>query len=116
MTILNKTEILTSEIPYWFELVTAIVICLFCFIFFILALTYARFWRLWPVYGCLITGVLVLICLITSLGFSIFTSNHTGRYRYKCTIDKTAPFNEIYEKYNVIEQRGDIWILENKEC
>ena len=55
MTILNKTEILTSGIPYWLELVTVIVICLFA-LFFILALTYARFWRLWPVYGCLITG------------------------------------------------------------
>lgn len=115
MTILNKTEILISRIPYWLELVTDIVICLFV-LFFILALTYAHFWRLWPVYGCLITMVLGLICLITSLGFSIFTSNHTGRYRYECTIDKTAPFNEIYEKYNVIEQRGDIWILEDKEC
>lgn len=55
MTILNKTEILTSGIPYWLELVTDIIICLFV-LFFVLALIHARFWGLWPVYACFITG------------------------------------------------------------
>lgn len=38
----------------------------------------------------------------------------TGRYQYECTIDDSASFNDVMEYYNVIEQRGDIWILEDK--
>lgn len=34
--------------------------------------------------------------------------------QYECTIDSNVSFVELYEKYDVIEQRGDIWILEEK--
>lgn len=34
--------------------------------------------------------------------------------QYECTIDSNVSFVELYEKYDVIEQRGDIWVLEEK--
>lgn len=34
--------------------------------------------------------------------------------QYECVIDKNVSFVELYEKYDVIEQRGDIWVLEEK--
>jgi hypothetical protein len=30
-------------------------------------------------------------------------------------IDKSVSMEDVYEKYTVIERRGDIWVLEDKE-
>lgn len=115
MTILNQTEILSSGIPYWLELVTKIFICLSA-LFLLLVLIWSCDCSQWMFYCLVITSGLASICIIASLGFGIFTDNHTGRYRYECTINETTLINEIYEKYDVIERRGDIWVLEDKEC
>lgn len=32
-----------------------------------------------------------------------------------CKIDKSVSMEDVYEKYTVIERRGDIWVLEDKE-
>lgn len=37
------------------------------------------------------------------------------RLRYECTIDESVSMIEVYERYEIIEQRGDIWILEDKK-
>lgn len=34
--------------------------------------------------------------------------------RYECAIDDTMSFNEVMEDYEVVEQRGDIWVLREK--
>lgn len=34
--------------------------------------------------------------------------------RYECAIDDTTYFIEIMENYDIVEQRGDLWILEDK--
>lgn len=39
----------------------------------------------------------------------------TDRYRYEAIIDESVSLVDIYDKYEVIEQRGDIWVLEDKE-
>jgi hypothetical protein len=39
----------------------------------------------------------------------------TDRNRYEVTIDESVSLTDVYEKYDVIEQRGKIWILEDKE-
>lgn len=39
----------------------------------------------------------------------------SGRYKYEATIDDTVSFTELYEKYEVVEQRGEIWVLKDKE-
>lgn len=53
---------------------------------------------------------LVLAFIIFLVG--LFTSDTITRY--ECIIDSNVSFVELYEKYNVIEQRGDIWVLEEK--
>ena len=35
--------------------------------------------------------------------------------RYECIIDDQTSIKEVYDKYNVIERRGEIWVLEEKE-
>lgn len=44
---------------------------------------------------------------------SIFTIE--GYTQYECLIDDSVSFAEVYDKYIVVEQRGDIWVLEDKE-
>jgi hypothetical protein len=39
----------------------------------------------------------------------------TGEYQYEILIDDTVTFNEVNEKYNIIEQRGEIFLVEEKD-
>lgn len=38
----------------------------------------------------------------------------TGKYQYKCEIDKTITIGDIEEQYNIIEIKDSIWTLEDK--
>lgn len=38
---------------------------------------------------------------------------NTGKYRYMATIENTD-FNEIHDKYDVVDRKGKIWTLEEK--
>lgn len=102
ITILNQTEI--TEMGLWSLLVG--VLAFIIVIFFIGAMAKFEAW------SAVLGGVVGFIVLV-----SIFASSvePTGRYRYECTIDKSVSMTEVYEKYEVVEQRGDIWVLEDKE-
>ena len=39
----------------------------------------------------------------------------TGRYKYEVILDKSYSATELYENYDVVEQRGKIWVIEDKE-
>ena len=39
----------------------------------------------------------------------------TGRQEYMVQFNDDISFVEIYDKYDVIEQRGDIWTIQDKE-
>ena len=38
----------------------------------------------------------------------------TGKYEYKVIIDDTVSMTEFYEKYEVIDQEGEIWTIRDK--
>lgn len=62
--------------------------------------------------------VIFAIILLVSLSSTIIIQSYTkptGRYKYKVTIDKSVSMIEVYEKYNVIEQDGKIWTIEDKK-
>lgn len=61
-----------------------------------------------------VSAVLLFVFIIISVICKL-TTQPTGRYTYKVTIDESVPINEVYENYNVIKQDGKIWILEDKE-
>jgi hypothetical protein len=53
---------------------------------------------------------------LSIIGIMIFKPiEPTGRFRYECTIDETVSMKDVYERFEIIEQRGDIWVLEDKE-
>lgn len=60
--------------------------------------------------------VICLGLLFVALLIAILTPEvSTDRTRYEVILDDNASIVDIYEKYEVIEQCGDIWILEDKE-
>ena len=59
---------------------------------------------------CIVGGVIFIAGCI-NLG----RQRDTGRYQYEATIDESVSMTEVHEKYKVIEQKGKIWILEDKE-
>lgn len=108
MTILNQTEIMVSVIPKKF-VTLVIIFVLFSAVCEVIGLGFD-----WHRKICGITGaILFLACGIISF-IGCFTKP-SGRYQYECLINDTVPYVEIYEKYDVVEQRGSIWVLEDKE-
>ena len=62
-----------------------------------------------------VLGGVVTFLFILFMAFCIGKSVPTDRYRYETTIDKSVNFTELYEKYDIVEKRGEIYILEDKE-
>ena len=103
MDILNKTEIME---PNTFVLVFGIFTIIFLF---------ASISNLDSNVG-VIFGLLFLICMVGALITSIWwEDNPTGRYKYEVILDDNYSATELYENYKVVEQRGKIWIIEDKE-
>lgn len=64
-----------------------------------------------------VCGITAVITLIIALGIAIFSKTcwrTNERNQYECVIDNDVSIVEVYKNYNVIERRGDIWILEDK--
>lgn len=61
-----------------------------------------------------IISVLALISVCAIVLISQFRWRANERNQYECIIDDSVSINEVYENYNVIEQRGKIWVLEDK--
>ncbi len=103
--ILNSTEITT--LPTWCVM-GCILLLIACVALFVIGLVVNSIElmtsSLAPLFSALITLVLGLTSMVG-----------TGRYKYEVTIDSSVTFSEIYEKYDVIEQRGEIWVLEDLE-
>ena len=65
----------------------------------------------------IIFGIISLLAMIAMPIIVITSKSHwrtNERNQYECIIDDNVSINEVYEKYNVIERRGKIWILEDK--
>lgn len=58
--------------------------------------------------------VLVLIIFFISFVIEANLPIHTGKYEYETIIEDNADFKEIYNKYEIVEQKGKIFILRDK--
>ena len=64
---------------------------------------------------------LLSICVAVLLGFlagaveSELRRYNTGRYKYEVILDDDYPAAKLYDEYDVVEQRGKIWVIEDKE-
>lgn len=106
MTILNQTEVMVSIIPGKFVFI-GLALSFICTIMANVSEKRQDFYT--------IAAVIFFIASITTVFIGATFKNPSGRYRYECLIDDTVPYTEIYDKYDVVEQRGSIWVLEDKE-
>ena len=110
--ILNTEEILTF--PIWSIVCLSVSLTILFISFLCLIKSIAANGRDSIVMLIGVIGVISGICTVVFA--CLCTENKTtGRYRYEATIDESVLITEVYERYKVIEQRGDIWVLEDKE-
>lgn len=67
---------------------------------------------------CVLYGIFTVTLLALSIvvGFAMNkVKEENAHNQYECLIDKSVSIEDVYEKYTVIERRGDIWVLEDKE-
>ena len=104
ITILNTTAI--TGLPTWVSVLAFV-------IFFIGAIVFAVSMILdgpvWVTASSLMIGLIIMI----ACGIFKYTVK-TGEYRYECIIDDSVSYNEVVENYKIVEQRSDIWVLEDK--
>lgn len=106
VTVLNVIE--KTQLPDW--AIASIVLCTFAMIGFLFAFLAGDSIKKINICGTGLCCTMILIFIF----FLIGTYTSDTMLRYECTIDSNVSFVELYEKYNVIEQRGDIWVLEEK--
>lgn len=107
ITILNTITV--NDCADWVSFI-ALTLGVICIVAFILTLTSND-------NRVIIFGIISLIAIIATPIIIIASKTHwrtNERNQYECIIDDSVSINEVYEKYNVIERRGKIWILEDK--
>lgn len=106
VTVLNMIE--KTRLPDW--AIIGVVLCLFAMVVFFVGFSSGKTIKRIDICGAGLCCTLVLAFIFFLVG--LLTSDTIPRY--ECTIDSNVSFVELYEKYNVIEQRGNIWVLEEK--
>ncbi len=67
---------------------------------------------------CILYGIFTVTLLALSIvvGVTMDKDREANKHnQYECLIHKSVGMEDVYEKYTVIERRGDIWVLEDKE-
>lgn len=103
ITVLNKIAV--TGVPSWITL-SAIILFTIGLLVFIVSLIADG-----PAWTAIISLVSLLVLVICSI---LDATIKTSEYRYECIIDDSVSYNEVVENYNIIEQRGNIWVLEDK--
>lgn len=108
ITILNTT--IVDEYAQW-VVPTVVALGFICIVAFVLMLNSND-------KGIIIFGTISLLAMISMPIITSTSKSHwrtNERNQYECIIDDSVSINEVYENYNVIDRRGDIWVLEDKE-
>lgn len=109
MEILNQYPVMEPVIslsPAWVNILA--IVCLFVCVFILVLSLVDRYWNIAITFGCFVILFLSLIIVGN-------VKRETGRNRYECLIDDTVSFVEVAENYNIVGQRGELWILEDKD-
>ena len=103
ITILNQTEVMEpTPLVITFTMILMIIAFVSCIAFFMVDDT-------------AILGIISISSLVIALAVGISSPEHLTGYEYEVTIDENVSIKEVYERYEIVEQRGDIWVLRDKE-
>jgi hypothetical protein len=65
---------------------------------------------------CMWTAFIGVIgCFVWLLLNAAIPGAPTGRYKYEVKISDTTTFKEVTDNYKIIDNRGQIWVLEDKD-
>ena len=107
--ILSKTMI--KDTPNWASLMA--VLSLACVVIFLSLVVMAI--REDELLLAFIFGILLLISGgLVLFSTDYFDSIYTGRYRYEVVVNDDVSLTDFYEKYDVVEQNGRLWTIEEK--
>lgn len=107
MTIVNQYPIMAQRAPEWVILLFLGCLTICCYFFTLNLVTKNRIGII--IFGCCVA----FSCLLLFLGS---VRRPTGRNCYECLIDDTVSFTEIAENYDIVGQRGNLLILEDKDA
>ena len=124
MTILETTPIMTNYFCGYLAigaLLFAVALAICCIVGIILFMIFEnRYKKFGTIVGKTIdklwglAGIACLVFIASVLVSFVYTPNYTGRNQYKVLIDDSVSFNEIAEKYEIVGQDKDVYILEDK--
>lgn len=59
-------------------------------------------------------GIVFVVFLNLMVNITI-PGEPTGKYRYEVKISDSTTFKEVTDNYKIVKNRGEIWILEDKD-
>lgn len=108
VTILNTIPV--TGLPMWL-IIVCIIACVAFVVFDAMIITDVIVFKR-KTRKILITIFTILAVTAPTLFGYLNSIYETGHYYYECVIEDTASFNEIMNTYEVVDQRGDIWVFE----
>ena len=108
VTILNTIPV--TGLPIWL-IIVCIIACVAFVVFDAMIITDVVVFKR-KTRKILIVIFTILAITAPSLFGYLNSIYETGNYYYECVIEDTASFNEIMNTYEVVDQRGDIWVFE----
>ena len=107
ITILNQTPITTVHPIAW--IIPSIVACIVIVVAITMTVVDAD--PSWLV--LIIIAILVWVFLFVIIGIAVPVE--TGEYTYEVTIDDGVSINEFYSRYEIVDQRGEIYKIKIKQ-
>ena len=111
MTTINLIELM--ECPDWYGILLLVLLCLVAVFSIVWSVTQkGRPLNLFLLF--IIVFGLALIVLTSDAAMNRFKVP-SGKFHVEATFTDDMPFNAVMKEYNIVEQRGNIFVLEPKE-
>lgn len=108
VTILNTTPV--TGLPMWL-IIVCIITCVAFVVFDAMIITDVIVFKR-KTRKILIVIFTILAVTAPTLFGHLNNIYETGHYYYECVVEDAASFNEIMDTYEIVDQRGDIWVFE----
>ena len=109
ITILNQTEVMElTPLATKVIMILTIISVVSCIAFFIAYITMVS--NVCPV----ILAFISISSLVAVFFIGALSPKYLTGYEYEATIDENVSMKEVYERYEIVEQRGDMWVLRDK--
>lgn len=108
MEILATSAVMAASNPAWFGVVM-LSLCVTCVLSLILAFAATS------VASLVVSLLSFFLMIVIGGGFYDSEKTDTGRLRLEVLLEDSYPAKALYESYDLVEVRGDIWVIKEKE-